>query len=160
LSQNLHTEMLLRAAARQKGTWSTTEDLMKVPAEFYADAGIAPGDVQQTDGSGLSRRDLITPRAAVTLLQYSMRQPWFNAFYMSLPLSAMDGTLADRMKDTPAGSRIRAKSGSVEHVRTLSGFVELPGGRRLIFSILSNNLGAKSQEATAPVDELCLAMVE
>jgi D-alanyl-D-alanine carboxypeptidase/D-alanyl-D-alanine-endopeptidase (penicillin-binding protein 4) len=160
LSQNLHTEMLLRAAARQRGPWSTTDDLMKFAAEFYAEAGIAPGDVQQTDASGLSRRDLITPRAAVTLLQYAMRQPWFEVFYLSLPLSAMDGTLTDRMKDTPAGSRIRAKSGSVEHVRTLSGYAELPGGKRLIFSFLSNNQGAKGQEATAAMDALCLAMVE
>ncbi|HYA97602.1 MAG TPA: D-alanyl-D-alanine carboxypeptidase/D-alanyl-D-alanine-endopeptidase [Methylomirabilota bacterium] len=160
LSENLHTEMLLRAAARQKGIWSTPEDLMKFAGDFYAEAGIAPDDVQQTDGSGLSRRDLITPRAVVTLLNYARRQPWFEAFYLSLPLSAMDGTLTDRMKNTPAGSRIRAKSGSVEHVRTLSGYVELPGQRRLVFSILSNNLGVRGAEATAAVDELCLAMVE
>jgi D-alanyl-D-alanine carboxypeptidase/D-alanyl-D-alanine-endopeptidase (penicillin-binding protein 4) len=160
LSQNLHTEMLLRAAARQKGPWATTDDLMKFAGDFYAEAGIAAGDVQQTDASGLSRRDLITPRAAVMLLEYAMRQPWFDAFYMSLPLSAMDGTLTDRMKETPAGSRIRAKSGSVEHVRTLSGYAELPGGKRLIFSMLSNNVGAKGQEATATMDALCLAMVK
>ncbi len=160
VSRNLHAETMLRAAARQNGRWGTAEDLAKFAAEFYAEAGIAPGDVQQADGSGLSRSDLITPRAAVTLLQYAMRQPWFNDYFLSLPVAGVDGTLADRMKETPAASRIHAKSGSVEHVRTLSGYVELTNGKRLIFSILSNNQGAKNQEATAAIDALCIAMIE
>jgi D-alanyl-D-alanine carboxypeptidase/D-alanyl-D-alanine-endopeptidase (penicillin-binding protein 4) len=49
ISQNLHAEMLLRTAARQNGVWATPDELMKVPADFYAAAGIAPGDVIQTD---------------------------------------------------------------------------------------------------------------
>ena len=160
ISRNLHAEMMLRAAARQNGRWSTAEDLEKFAAGFYAEAGIAPGDVQQADGSGLSRSDLITPRAAVTILQYAMRQPWFDDYFLSLPVAGVDGTLADRMKETPAANRIRAKSGSVEHVRTLSGYAELTNGKRLIFSILSNNQGAKNHEATAAIDALCIAMIE
>jgi D-alanyl-D-alanine carboxypeptidase/D-alanyl-D-alanine-endopeptidase (penicillin-binding protein 4) len=160
MSENLHTELLLRAAARQKGPWSTAEDLAKFAAEFYAEAGIAAGDVIQTDGSGLSRHDLVTPRAVVTLLQYAARQPWFPAYYASLPVAGADGTLLDRLKNTPAAGRIHAKTGSVEHVRSLSGFAELPGGRRVIFSILTNNQGAKNHEATAALDALCVALVE
>jgi D-alanyl-D-alanine carboxypeptidase/D-alanyl-D-alanine-endopeptidase (penicillin-binding protein 4) len=160
ISQNLHTEMLLRAAARPRGPWNTAEDLAKFAAEFYAEAGIAAGDVIQTDGSGLSRHDLITPRAAVTLLQYATRQPWFDAFYASLPVTGVDGTLADRLKNTLAAERFHAKTGSVEHVRTMSGYAELPGGRRVIFSVLSNNQGAKNHEAIAALDALCIAMIE
>ncbi|MBZ5703589.1 MAG: D-alanyl-D-alanine carboxypeptidase/D-alanyl-D-alanine-endopeptidase [Acidobacteriia bacterium] len=160
MSENLHTELLLRAAARQKGPWSTAEDLAKFAAEFYAEAGIAAGDVIQTDGSGLSRHDLVTPRAVVTLLQYAARQPWFAAYYASLPVAGADGTLLERLKNTPAAGRIHAKTGSVEHVRSLSGFAELPGGRQVIFSILSNNQGAKNHEATAALDALCVALVE
>jgi D-alanyl-D-alanine carboxypeptidase/D-alanyl-D-alanine-endopeptidase (penicillin-binding protein 4) len=160
MSENLHTELLLRAAARQKGPWSTAEDLAKFAAEFYAEAGIAAGDVIQTDGSGLSRHDLVTPRAVVTLLQYAARQPWFPAYYASLPVAGADGTLLDRLKNTPAAGRIHAKTGSVEHVRSLSGFAELPGGRQVIFAILSNNQGAKNHEATAALDALCVALVE
>src|SRR5438445_6662298 len=66
ISQNLHAEMLLRTVARQNGVWATADDLMKVPQDFYASAGIAPDDVIQTDASGLSRHDLVTPRAIVT----------------------------------------------------------------------------------------------
>ena len=159
ISQNLHTEVLLRAVGRQSGMWATPDELMKVPQDFYASAGIAPDDVIQTDGSGLSRHDLVTPRAIGTLLAFAEKQPWFDIYYGSLPVAGMDGTLEDRMKNTPAAGRIHAKTGSVQHVRTLSGFAETSKGRRLIFSFLSNNQGGKS-EAVDALTGLCVAMLE
>ncbi len=160
ISQNLHTEMLLRAAARNSGIWNTPEDLMKFPADFYTAAGIAPGDVMQTDGSGLSRHDLVTPRAVVALLKYAQDQSWFAPYYASLPVAGVDGTLETLMKNTAAAGHIHAKTGSVEHVRARSGFAETPGGRRLIFSFLSNNQDGKNHEASDTLDALCLAMME
>src|SRR5438046_2470114 len=106
ISQNLHTEMLLRTVARQNGMWSTDDDLMKAPQDFYASAGIDPDDVIQSDASGLSRHDLVTPRAVVALLTYAQSQPWFATYYDSLPVAGVDGTLEDRMKNTPAAGHI------------------------------------------------------
>jgi D-alanyl-D-alanine carboxypeptidase/D-alanyl-D-alanine-endopeptidase (penicillin-binding protein 4) len=160
ISQNLHTEMLLRASARTVAVWKTPDDLMKFPQDFYAAAGIAPGDVIQSDGSGLSRHDLVTPRAIGALLKYAQTQPWFAPYYASLPVAGLDGSLQDRMKGTVAAGRIHAKTGSVEHVRTLSGFAETPSGRKLIFSFLSNNQGGKNHEVTDALNGLCLAMIE
>jgi serine-type D-Ala-D-Ala carboxypeptidase/endopeptidase (penicillin-binding protein 4) len=160
VSQNLHTEVLLRAAARQQGRWATPEDLQKFPEAFYARAGIPEGDVVQTDGSGLSRHDLVTPRAFVALLEYAQKQAWFPAFLASLPVAGADGTLNERMKGPPLAGKIHAKTGSVTHVRTLSGYAETPGGRKLIFSFLSNNQGAKNHEVHSTIDGMCLAMVE
>ena len=160
ISQNLHTEMLLRTAARQGGLWSTPEEMLKIPQDFYASAGIAADDVVQTDGSGLSRHDLVTPRAIVTLLKFAEGQTWFAPYYASLPVAGIDGSLQDRMKGTVAAGRIHAKTGSVEHVRTLSGFAETPSGRRLIFSFLGNNQGGKNHEAVDALNGLCVAMVE
>jgi serine-type D-Ala-D-Ala carboxypeptidase/endopeptidase (penicillin-binding protein 4) len=116
--------------------------------------------VIQTDGSGLSRHDLVTPRALVALLKYAQSQPWFSAYYVSLPVAGVDGTLEDRMRDTIAAGRIHAKTGSVEHVRTRSGFAETPNGRALIFSFLSNNQGGKAHEATDALDAISVAMIE
>jgi D-alanyl-D-alanine carboxypeptidase/D-alanyl-D-alanine-endopeptidase (penicillin-binding protein 4) len=160
ISQNLHTEMLLRTAARQKGLWITSEELANFPADFYAVAGIPPGDVVQTDGSGLSRHDLVTPRAIVALLLYAQKQPWFADYFSSLPVAGVDGTLEDRMKNSIAAGRLHAKTGSVEHVRTRSGYAELPSGRRLVFSFMSNNMGAKNHEAADALDALSVAMIE
>ena len=160
ISQNLHTEVLLRTAARQQGRWATPEDLQKFPEAFYAKAGIPQDDVIQTDGSGLSRHDLVTPRAFVAVLAYAQKQPWFPAYLASLPVAGADGTLNERMKEPPLAGKIYAKTGSVTHVRTLSGYAETPGGRKLIFSFLSNNQGAKNHEVHVAIDGVCLAMVE
>ena len=102
----------------------------------------------------------MTPRAVVALLKYAHGQPWFASYYASLPVAGLDGTLEDRMKSTIAAGRIHAKTGSVEHVRTRSGFAETPSGRQLIFSFLSNNGGGKNHEATDALDALCVAMIE
>ena len=160
ISQNLHTEMLLRAAARQAEIWTKPEDLYKFPQDFYASAGIAPDDVVQYDASGLSRHDLVTPRAIAALLFYAQKQPWFSVYFSSLPVAGVDGTLETNLKNTPAAGRMHAKTGSVEHVRTRSGYVDLPDGRRLIFSFMSNNLAGKNHEATDALDALSLAMIE
>ncbi|HLK03454.1 MAG TPA: D-alanyl-D-alanine carboxypeptidase/D-alanyl-D-alanine-endopeptidase [Candidatus Acidoferrum sp.] len=175
ISQNLHTESLLRAAAHEecvKGASGSTEqapkdclaltseDCAALAAKFYEEVGIAAGDVVQTDGSGLSRHDLATPRALVALLQFATKQSWFPVFYDSLPVAGLDGTLEDRLKNSSASMRIHAKSGSLEHVRTRSGYAELPNGRRLVFSLMSNNMGSKGHEATDALDALSAAMVE
>jgi serine-type D-Ala-D-Ala carboxypeptidase/endopeptidase (penicillin-binding protein 4) len=160
ISQNLHTEMYLRAAARQTCAWKTPEELVNVPKSFYAQAGIAEGDVVQADGSGLSRHDLVTPRALAAVLQYAQKEPWFDAYYASLPIAGVDGTLEDRMKSTAAAGRIHAKSGSLEHVRTRSGYAETASGKRLIFSFMGNNQAGKNHEATDILDALCVALVE
>ena len=160
ISQNLHTEMLLRTVARQAGIWTKPEDLYKFPQDFYASAGIAPDDVVQLDASGLSRHDLVTPRAIAALLFYAEKQPWFPVYFSSLPVAGVDGTLETNLKNGPATGRIHAKTGSVEHVRTRSGYVDLPSGRRLIFSFMSNNLAGKNHEAGDALDALSVAMIE
>ncbi|HKM82442.1 MAG TPA: D-alanyl-D-alanine carboxypeptidase/D-alanyl-D-alanine-endopeptidase [Candidatus Acidoferrum sp.] len=160
ISQNLHTEVLLRAAARQQGRWAKPDDLLKFPEEFYAKVGIASGDVVQEDGSGMSRHDLVTPRAMAALLLYVQKQAWFPVYFNSLPVAGIDGTLNDRMKKAGMVGRIHAKTGSIEHVQTLSGYADTPGGKRLIFSFLSNNQNVKDHEVHDALDGLCMAMVE
>jgi serine-type D-Ala-D-Ala carboxypeptidase/endopeptidase (penicillin-binding protein 4) len=160
ISQNLHSEALLRTAMRQKGTWNSFDDLSKFAADFYAQVGIAPEDIIQTDGSGLSRHDMVTPRAMLTLLRYAQTRPWFESFFASLPVAGVDGTLEERMKNTPAAGRVHAKTGSVEHVRAMSGFADTAGGRRLVFSFMSNNEYEKNHETTEAMNGLCLAMIE
>jgi D-alanyl-D-alanine carboxypeptidase/D-alanyl-D-alanine-endopeptidase (penicillin-binding protein 4) len=174
ISQNLHTEALLRTAAVESCrkmppapapaaapdcSSLPLDSFPLAPVEFYKAAGILDGDVIQTDASGLSRHDLITPRAAIALLRYAAKQPWFTAFYDSLPVAGIDGTLEDRLKNTLATGHVHAKTGSVEHVRTRSGYAETPGGHKLIFSILANNQGTKNHDTTEALDALTLAML-
>ena len=108
ISQNLHAEMMLRVAAREKGGAFTLDDAVNFAAQFYQGIGLAPDDVLLADGSGLSRNDLVTPQSVVQLLAYAVRQPWGPDFVGSLPIAGVDGTLATRMKATSAAGRVWA----------------------------------------------------
>lgn len=160
ISQNLHAEMLLRASARESAGAMTLDDALKFAREFYTSIGIAKDDLVINDGSGLSRRDLVTPAAVVTLLRYTATQPWAAVYEASLPVSGEDGTLAERMKQTAAAGRLHAKTGTVEHVSALSGFAETLGGERLVFSMFGNNFAGKNHDEVMVIDAICAAMVE
>ena len=159
-SLNLHAELLLLLAAHQKSGATTREEALKFAADFYKAAGIAEGDVVLSDGSGLSRRDLVTPRAIVQILNYAAAQPWGEIYRSSLPIAGEDGTLSERMKNTAAEGHIFAKTGTVEHVVALSGYATTSRGAHLIFSILGNNNSLHAQAADAVLDAIAVAMVE
>jgi D-alanyl-D-alanine carboxypeptidase/D-alanyl-D-alanine-endopeptidase (penicillin-binding protein 4) len=159
-SLNLHAELLVLLAAREKAGATTREEAVKFAADFFKTAGIADGDVVLTDGSGLSRRDLVTPRAIVQMLNYAATQPWGYLYRSSLPVAGEDGTLSDRMKDSPAAGHIFAKTGTIEHVVALSGYATTTRGVHLIFSILANNNDLHAQAADAVIDAIAVAMVE
>ncbi len=159
-SENLHAELLLLLAAHEKAGATNYEDASKVEADFFRVAGIADGDVVLSDGSGLSRKDLVTPRAVVQLLHYAATQPWGQLYRTSLPVAGEDGTLSDRMKNTPAAARIFAKTGTIGHGNALSGYATTASGEPLVFSILGNNNNLHAQDANKVIDAICVAMVE
>src|SRR5580704_1665366 len=138
ISENLHAELLLRVAARQSVGAVTMEDTLPFAESWRDTAGLPAGGALLTDGSGLSREDLVTPRAVVALLEYVSKQPWGELFRSTLPVAGEDGTLADRMKATPAADRIQAKTGTLEHVNAISGYGTSAGGAHLVFSFLSD----------------------
>ncbi|HEV8383820.1 MAG TPA: D-alanyl-D-alanine carboxypeptidase/D-alanyl-D-alanine-endopeptidase [Candidatus Acidoferrales bacterium] len=160
ISQNLHAELLLRAIGREKGAGGSVSASLKAVQECLKSIGIAEGDVSTYDGSGLSRRNLITPRATVTLLAWAAKQPWAEQFIASLPVAAQDGTLAERMKDTPTAGRIHAKTGSLGNVSALSGFADTLHGTRVVFSMFGNAHNLRGADASAVLDALCAAIVE
>jgi serine-type D-Ala-D-Ala carboxypeptidase/endopeptidase (penicillin-binding protein 4) len=160
LSMNLHAELLLRVAAREKAGATTMDDALSFATGFRQSIGIAPDDVQLTDGSGLSRGDLVTPQSVVRLLEYALKQPWGSDFVATLPVAGQDGTLENRMRGTAAAGRVHAKTGLVEHVNSLSGYATSRRGAHLLFSIFANNTGVKGSDGTNVVDSICVAMVE
>jgi D-alanyl-D-alanine carboxypeptidase/D-alanyl-D-alanine-endopeptidase (penicillin-binding protein 4) len=159
-SENLHAELMLLLAAHEKTGATTYEEAEKFAAEFFRTAGIADGDVVLSDGSGLSRRDLVTPRAIVQLLRYAATQTWGELYRSSLPVAGEDGTLSERMKNTSAAHLVFAKTGTIEHVNSLSGYATTTAGAHLIFSFLGNNNRIRAQAADVTLDAIAAAMVE
>ncbi len=160
VSQNLHAEMLLRTLGREIKNYGSLTVGLQVLQEFSSQAGMEKGETNFADGSGLSRQALTTPHAVVKLLQYMARSPRFEVFLDSLPVAAVDGTLADRFHHTPAEGRIRAKTGTIEHVNCLSGYMDLPSGERLAFSIMGNSHGLDSKGGEEIIDQMALAIFE
>ena len=158
-SQNLHAELALRLAGKLRGSGGSFEGGREAIKQFLLQAGLKEDEFTFLDGSGLSRRDLVTPAATVQLLIYAARQPWGAAFEESLPVSGVDGSLADRFQNTPAAGLIHAKTGSLSHVNALSGYGQTQKGRRFVFSIFCNNHNLPGSKALAAIDEIVELLV-
>ena len=137
-SQNLNDRSASSDDDSNEG--KTTEEIgIEVMNEFLSKVGAKKGDVLLEEGSGLSRRDVITPEATVALLRYMSRSKWAEIYRNALPIAGVDGTLQNRMKGSPASGNVRAKTGSLRYVYTLSGYVTTAAGEHLAFSIMLNN---------------------
>jgi D-alanyl-D-alanine carboxypeptidase/D-alanyl-D-alanine-endopeptidase (penicillin-binding protein 4) len=128
------------AAAQSPDPQLTTEQMgIQAMNNFLAEVGVKKGDVLLEEGSGLSRKDIITPNATIALLTYMNRHRNCEFYQAGLPIAGVDGTLQNRMKGTAAAGNARAKTGSLRYVYTLSGYVTSAAGERFAFSIMLNN---------------------
>jgi D-alanyl-D-alanine carboxypeptidase/D-alanyl-D-alanine-endopeptidase (penicillin-binding protein 4) len=120
---------------------------------FLDEAGVKKGDVLLEEGSGLSRRDVITPNATIALLRFMNKHKFAEIYRDGLPIAGVDGTLKNRMKDTAAAGNVRAKTGTLRYVYTLSGYVTSASGEKLAFSIMLNNY-YNADRTIAPRDDV------
>jgi D-alanyl-D-alanine carboxypeptidase/D-alanyl-D-alanine-endopeptidase (penicillin-binding protein 4) len=161
-SQNLYAELLLRTLGRVAGKVDpkvTSADAgIEVVKTFLRGAGIGPREIVVADGSGLSRHNLITTDATVRLLVYMSRHRYSSAFREALPVAGVDGTLKNRLKGTPAAGNLRAKTGTINTVATLSGYVTSAAGERLVFSILLNHYPEAPSERRVHIDAIAVAL--
>ena len=146
-SQNQYTELILRTLGKtpvsaQDTTGRTKDDEqngLEVVKNFLRQAGVGDNDVALDDGSGLSRNDLISTNTTVQLLTFMSKHKYFAQFRDALPIAGVDGTLRTRMRGTPAEGNVRAKTGSLSSVASLSGYVTTAAGEHLVFSMMLNN---------------------
>ncbi len=153
-SQNLHAEMLLRTMGRELNHQGSLAGGIAELNAFMTQVGVVPGETYFSDGSGLSREDLVAPQAAVKLLVYMANSTSFQAYFDSLPVSGVDGTLTHRFLTSNVKGKIHAKTGSVEHVNTLSGYMDLPSGKRLAFSIMANSNALPNKVSQETLDAI------
>lgn len=159
-SQNLHAEMMLRIVARERrGIGSVAAGLEEMKA-FLERAGVPEDEYAFYDGSGLSRRNLVTPAATVALLEYMDRQEFRDTWRDLMPVAGVDGTIRERFKEPPASGALFAKTGTLSHVNALSGYATSAKGERLVFSIIINHHSLRGRAATQLIDRICQAMIE
>ncbi len=144
-SQNLYLQNLLLSVGAvqppptQTGFTSTEQRGIEALERLLDQIGIPPSARQIGEGTGLSRRDLVTPDAMVQLLTYLAAQPYADMLRNALPIAGVDGTLAGHMRHTAAENNVHAKTGSMRYVHCLAGYVTSAAGEHLAFAIMLNN---------------------
>ena len=160
-SQNTFAEYLLKILGREVGGAGSWEAGLQVEWRFLTDAvGLDSTAFSLVDGSGLSTGNLVTPRAFVRLLDYLYRHPRRDLFLRGMPRPGQPGTLLRRFLGTALETRVAAKTGSITHVNSLSGYVEKARGRRITFSIQANSHTAPSEQILAQIDSVVVEIAK
>ncbi len=167
-SQNLHAQVWLLQSGvaweRQAPgglRFPTTERAgLAALTNFLDRIGVNLRDVMFEEGTGLSRRNLVTPRAVVKLLRQMDTHPCADVFRESLPVAGRDGTLRARMRATTAAGNARAKTGYLAFTYSLSGYVTTQAGERLAFALLLNNYQTPNPDRPArlELDDIVVAL--
>lgn len=164
-SQNMFTETILwtlgeEVGRKNGGTGDSWVLGRGVVQSFLQQAGIEADAVNQRDGSGMSRHDLITPNAVTQLYTYMAKQsPNSAAWRNSLSIGGVDGTLRNRFKGTRAEGNMRGKTGTLDQVSALSGYLTTAGGEQLVISIIVNNMPtATSSPRVALIDSIVVQL--
>ncbi len=135
-------QLLLTLAAEEAGRPGTAVGGRKVITDFLASQGIAIPGLVLENGSGLSRDERISAAGLADVLLAAWRSQYMPEFAASLPLSATDGTLRKRFRSPEMQGRLRMKTGSLEGVSALAGYVNAASGRTFVTVVIVNDARA------------------
>lgn len=155
VSQNLYAELLMRTLGARFGELGNGSEGVEITKSVCTQMGINPNYLVLNDGSGLSRYNLVTPKSVVTLLRYMRKSKYGKLFYDSLPIAGVDGTIANRMLGTAALNNVHAKTGTLDRVRALSGYVTSKDGEEFVFSMIVNNYTVPKPMADVIQNTVC-----
>lgn len=159
MSVNLYGEALQRLNSADPGP-RTNDQAVEALKTRLIGWGIPPDDVQLVDGSGLSRRDVVTADAVTSVLAHMARRDDAATWMDALPLAGVDGTLESRFVGTAAARNLRAKTGTMSNIRSLAGYVRSRDGELLAFTAIANNFEGTGGQATAALDAIGVALAD
>lgn len=156
VSNNFVAEHLVKTLGAElmgaPGTWPKG---VAAAEQYFAEVGLARGSYVMKNGSGLNDTNRFSARQVTQLLTHVARhEDFFPEFASSLGIAARDGTVRSRLEGTAAAGRLRAKTGTLENVTALSGYVRLPSGESYAYSILVNDFTTRRGLAVGAVDTL------
>jgi serine-type D-Ala-D-Ala carboxypeptidase/endopeptidase (penicillin-binding protein 4) len=158
-SQNWFAEMLLKILGREvadTGSWATG---LRVERQFLIDSvRVDSTAFSLEDGSGLSAGNLVTPHTFVQVLSFMYRHPKRAPFLAGLPRAGQRGSLQRRFVGTPLDGRVLAKTGSIDRVNTLSGYIEKKDGHVITFSIQVNGHNVPTRQMLAQIDSVVVQL--
>jgi D-alanyl-D-alanine carboxypeptidase/D-alanyl-D-alanine-endopeptidase (penicillin-binding protein 4) len=156
-SHNLYAEALLNTIGSEMGGEGSRQQGSLSERTITEQMGL--GTIDLYDGCGLSRLNTVSPQQVVNLLKFMSNQPYWEAFYNSLAIGGIDGTLTGRLSGPKVSGRIYAKTGSIGGVSALSGYLTAKNGKMFAFSIMVNNI-YRAKLARRIEDYICQMLVE
>jgi serine-type D-Ala-D-Ala carboxypeptidase/endopeptidase (penicillin-binding protein 4) len=159
-SQNLHAELMLREVGRVSRYRGTREAGLEEMTALFKEAGASAGDARLEDASGLARNVMVAPRLMTRILSYLYQSKYREAFISLFPIGGEDGTLKNRMKDSPSAGEVHAKTGTLSRAIALSGYIDSKTRGWLAFSIIVNSFTAPPSEVRKWIDKIALELTE
>lgn len=162
-SNNLYAEALLRALAinQPKVLNRNTANIgLEVLKASLIKLGVDPANYVLVDGSGLSRRNLVSPEALVQTLQGIAKTPLASIYRASLPVAGKSGTLSNRFRGTAAEGIVQAKTGTLTGAVSLSGYINTPQYEPLVFSIMVNQSEQSASILRQAIDEIVVLLTQ
>jgi D-alanyl-D-alanine carboxypeptidase/D-alanyl-D-alanine-endopeptidase (penicillin-binding protein 4) len=160
-SLGMMAESLLKLLGTRVGAVGSWDSGRAAVQAFLRKAQVPQEQITIDDGSGLSRNNRISPAAMVAVLQYMYGAPHghFEALLDALSHAGIDGTLEKRMRFPETKGRVFAKTGYIDGVRTLAGYVQTKSGKWLAFAFFYNQ-ASKTKPLTALQDQACRLLAE
>ncbi|WP_455208362.1 D-alanyl-D-alanine carboxypeptidase/D-alanyl-D-alanine endopeptidase [Kaarinaea lacus] len=154
-SNNVMTrQVLLSLGAQVFGPPGTTEKGIAAVKAWLADRKLDGPALQLDNGAGLSRDTRISAALLGQLLHYVYRQAYMPEFIASLPVSGYDGTMAHRFGDEPLLGHAHIKTGLLDFVQSMAGYVTTASGKRYVVVLLHNHPRAHTKAAEQLQDEV------
>lgn len=160
-SMNLYAEALCkRMGAAVSGTGGSWESGLAVIAAMLRSLGVSDEEFNLDDGSGLSKKNAVSPNAIARVLTHEFHSSDRELFIRSLAVGGVDGTFENRFRDSDLRGRVFGKSGYVSGVSSLSGYLRSKSGRWYAFSILMNGLPEGSNAAAKRLQERIVQAID
>jgi D-alanyl-D-alanine carboxypeptidase/D-alanyl-D-alanine-endopeptidase (penicillin-binding protein 4) len=146
-------QLLYTLSAEVKGQPGTEKGGRQVIADWLTENDLESCKVAIENGAGLSRSSRITAADMGSLLKFAWRQPYMPEYLASMSITGLDGTLSRRFRGTDLIGKAHLKTGSMDHVMAIAGYLQSRSGRRLAVVALQNfedihrGPGAEVQEA-------------
>jgi serine-type D-Ala-D-Ala carboxypeptidase/endopeptidase (penicillin-binding protein 4) len=162
-SNNVYAEVLLKSIGRSHPqhftkTESTSALGIELSKQRLTELGVDAQAYYLRDGSGLSRHNLVAPMAFIRVLSAMAALPEAQVYRDSLPIAGVSGSLRNRMKGTIAQGIVRAKTGSMSGIISLSGYVNSPTYSPLVFSIILNQHDRSTSSMAKVIDEVVVLL--
>lgn len=159
-SDNLYAESVYYQIAAREGSQAKALYAQRQQRALLERAGLQSSRYRLADGSGLSLYNYLSAEAETKVLRYAyLHKPVYEHLLPVLPVAGVDGTLKKRMKDTPAGGKVRAKTGTLTGIISLAGYCTSSNGHLLCFAIINQGVQSAS-EARGFQDRICTILCE